>query len=48
VLSIRANDGTHDDNHSPELRLCVQAVNEGRLEFFIVYCYWRLNTAIPT
>lgn len=48
VLSIRSNDGTYDDHKfAQNYQWCVQAVNDGRLEFFIVYCYWRNATAIP-
>lgn len=44
VLSIRSNDGTYrDHNFSHNYRWCVQAVNDGRLKFFIVYAYWRPN-----
>jgi hypothetical protein len=48
VLSIRANDGTYDDHHfAQNYQWCVRACNDGRLRGFIVYCYWRLGTAIP-
>lgn len=48
VLSIRSNDGTYDDtNFAANYQWCVEAVNDGRLKFFIVYCYWRSATAIP-
>ena len=44
VLSIRSNDGTYQDhNFGANYPWCVQAVNDGRLVFFIVYCYWRPN-----
>lgn len=42
VLSIRSNDGTYrDHNFAANYQWCVRACNEGRLEFFIVYFYWR-------
>jgi hypothetical protein len=44
VLCIRANDGTYrDHNFAANYPWCVQAVNDGRLVFFIVYAYWRPN-----
>lgn len=44
VLSIRSNDGMfRDPAFSENYQWCVRAVNEGRLEFFIVYAYWRPN-----
>ncbi len=44
VLSIRANDGTfRDPNFAANHDWCVRAVDDGRLVFFIVYCYWRPN-----
>lgn len=44
VLSIRSNDGTHRDrNFTANYNWCVQACNEGRLDFFIVYFYWRVG-----
>ncbi|WP_305780001.1 hypothetical protein [Nocardia nova] len=44
VLSIRSNDGTfRDPNFSRNYQWCVQAVESGRLEFFIVYVYCRTN-----
>lgn len=46
VLSIRSNDGTHQDlNIGANYPWCVQAADDGRLTFFIVYCYWRANWA---
>lgn len=44
VLSIRSNDGTHQDrNFFQNYQWCVNACNSGRLKFFIVYFYWRPN-----
>jgi hypothetical protein len=44
VLSIRSNDGTfRDPNFEHNYRWCVNAVESGRLEFFIVYLYCRTN-----
>lgn len=48
VLSIRSNDGTYDDHKfDVNYQWCVRSCGSGRLKFFIVYCYWRANTAIP-
>ena len=42
VLSIRSNDGGHQDLHfTQNYQWCVRACNDGRLKFFIVYFYWR-------
>lgn len=42
VLSIRSNDGTYRDHHfGQNYPWCVDSVNQGRLDFFIVYAYWR-------
>ena len=42
VLSIRSNDGTYQDhNFAHNYQWCVNAVESGRLAFFIVYYYWR-------
>lgn len=42
VLAIRSNDGSYQDhNFSQNYQWCVNAVNDGRLDFFIVYYYWR-------
>lgn len=44
VLSFRSNDGTHRDvNFAQNYQWSVNAVASGKLEFFIVYCYWRAN-----
>ena len=44
VLSIRSNDGTHEDrNFAANYRWCVKAVEDGRLACFVVYFYWRSN-----
>lgn len=44
VLSIRSNDGTYrDHNFAKNYSWCVDAVNQGHLDFFMVYAYWRLN-----
>ena len=44
VLSIRSNDGTYRDHKfSHNYPWCVQATNDGRLNFFMVYAYWRPN-----
>lgn len=44
VLSIRSNDGTYRDHKfAQNYPWCVKAVNEGRLDFFMVYAYWRPN-----
>lgn len=44
VLSIRSNDGTfRDPNFDANYKWCVKAVNEGRMDFFIVYAYLRTN-----
>jgi hypothetical protein len=44
VLSIRSNDGTYQDHHfTQNYQWCVNAVESGKLEFFIVYYYWRPN-----
>lgn len=46
VLSIRSNDGTYRDHHfGANYPWCVQAINDGRLNFFMVYAYWRTNWA---
>ncbi|MFF4027014.1 LGFP repeat-containing protein [Nocardia elegans] len=46
VLSFRACDGTfRDDNFAENYQWAVNAVNSGKLEFFIVYAYWRSNWA---
>ena len=43
-LSIRSNDGTYQDHNFYEnYAWCVQAVEDGRLDGFIVYFYWRPN-----
>lgn len=42
VLSIRSNDGTYQDHKfTQNYEWCVAAVESGKLEFFIVYYYWR-------
>lgn len=42
VLSIRSNDGTfRDPNFAENYAWCVNAVESGKLECFIVYAYWR-------
>lgn len=42
VLSIRSNDGTHQDAHfAQNYQWCKNAADSGRLKFFIVYFYWR-------
>lgn len=42
VLSIRSNDGTYRDHKfTQNYEWCVNAVESGKLEFFIVYYYWR-------
>ena len=44
VLCIRSNDGTfRDPNFAQNYAWCVKAVDSGRMEFFIVYAYWRPN-----
>jgi hypothetical protein len=44
VLSIRSNDGTYrDHNFGKNQPWCIDAVNQGRMDFFIVYAYWRPN-----
>lgn len=44
VLSIRSNDGTYRDHKfGVNYPWCVRAVGDGRLKFFMVYCYWRPN-----
>jgi hypothetical protein len=45
VLSIRSNDGNfRDPKFYQNYRWCVDAVESGRLEFFIVYFYWRTSS----
>lgn len=45
VLSIRSNDGTfRDTNLAHNYQWCVQACDAGRLDFFIVYFYWRVGS----
>jgi hypothetical protein len=42
VLTIRSNDGTYRDHKFVQnYEWCVNAVESGKLEFFIVYYYWR-------
>lgn len=42
VISIRSNDGTYHDHHFPQnYQWCVKAADDGRLDCFIVYAYWR-------
>lgn len=42
VLCIRSNDGSYrDKKFESNYRWCVKACDEGRLDFFIVYAYWR-------
>jgi len=42
VLSIRSNDGTYEDhNFSDNYKWCVNACNNGKIDFFICYYYWR-------
>lgn len=44
VLCIRSNDGTfRDTNFAQNYAWCARAVDSGRMEFFIVYAYWRPN-----
>jgi hypothetical protein len=44
VLSIRSNDGTYRDHKFIQnYQWCVNNVNAGKLDFFIVYSYWRSN-----
>ena len=44
VLSIRSNDGTYQDHHfAANYAWCAQAADDGRLDCFIVYAYWRPN-----
>jgi hypothetical protein len=44
VLSFRSNDGTYrDSNFWQNYRWANDAINSGRLAFFIVYFYWRPN-----
>jgi hypothetical protein len=45
VLSIRSNDGTfHDPNFAHNYQWCVSRCEAGRLNFFIVYFYWRVGS----
>lgn len=47
VLSIRSNDGSYlDRNFADNYDWCVRAVEDGRLDFFIVYYYWRPGTGV--
>jgi hypothetical protein len=49
VLSLRSNDGTYrDHNFVANYQWCVQACNDGRLKFFVVYYYWRAGTGVST
>ena len=49
VLSIRSNDGTYQDgNFIANYNWCVNSVEAGLLEFFVVYYYWRVDTGIST
>lgn len=42
VLTIRSNDGSYQDHHfTQNYQWCVNAVESGKLAFFIVYFYWR-------
>lgn len=44
VLCIRSNDGGYrDKKFDSNYRWCVKACDEGRMDFFIVYAYWRPN-----
>lgn len=45
VLSIRSNDGTFQDtNFAHNYQWCAAACDNGALEFFIVYFYWRAGS----
>lgn len=45
VLSIRSNDGTfRDSNFLHNYQWCVNACENGRMTFFIVYFYWRVGS----
>lgn len=42
VVSIRSNDGNHQDNNfTANYQAAVAAANDGRCKMFIVYYYWR-------
>jgi hypothetical protein len=42
VLTIRSNDGSYQDHKfTQNYQWCVNACDAGKLEFFIVYYYWR-------
>lgn len=45
VVSIRSNDGNHQDNNfTANYQRAVAAANDGRCKMFIVYYYWRPGT----
>lgn len=49
VLCIRSNDGTYRDHKfTVNYQWCINAVESGAMDFFLVYYYWRPNTGLST
>lgn len=48
VISIRSDDGSYRDHKfAQNYQWCLRAANDGRLDMFIVYYYWRPNGTGP-